>query len=96
VRYVFGEGYIKIFESYKYNDRKHILNVLEKIRQEAADVGISYKRSNMSYMHEWLAHNWLFDKGLFKDRTADSDLNENESKFRRIVYWIISNILWVF
>lgn len=75
---------IKLIDSYKITDkRKMIFNLnclpLYKIN-----------RSQDSCLNEWIAHNRLYRLGLFRKNTKDCDLTANESKFRRLCYWILS------
>ena len=45
-------------------------------------------RTLKSYLIEWKAHNTLYNWGLFRSRTANVDLDENEK--RMILYYILS------
>ena len=47
------------------------------------------RRSIESYIEEWFAHNWLYNLGLFRSHTEDTDLDGDESWFRLICYKII-------
>lgn len=48
-----------------------------------------YKRTDKSWIKEWIAHNRLYRRGLFIEHTRDVDLDENESKLRLLGYNII-------
>lgn len=86
----FDEKNIHIRESYTFTDPKCMLEAMFLIREEAKRFNIEYKRTNISWLREWKAHNVMYKMGLFKKSTANTDLNENESWFRRLVYWFLS------
>ena len=48
------------------------------------------KRSEGSYLREWIAHNALFSLGIETTRTQDTDLDVDEPLIRRIGYFIVS------
>jgi hypothetical protein len=48
-----------------------------------------YKRSEESWIKEWIAHNRLYKRNLFVDHTKDVDLDEKESLFRLFCYQFI-------
>lgn len=76
----------KIKDSYKIQDLKDIyLNVVYYYKNNKLDKN----RSIESYIEEWYAHNWLYNLGLFKSHTRDTDLDGDESIFRLICYKII-------
>ena len=54
------------------------------------EIGLLTGRSEISLWREWKAHNILYQWGMFKERTQNTDLNENESWFRRLGYFFIS------
>lgn len=86
----FDSKNIKITESYKITDPACMLDALNLIREEAQRFNIQYKRTNMSWIREWKAHNMLYKAGIKKERTSCTDLNEDESLFRRLGYWFFS------
>ena len=49
-----------------------------------------FTRSKASLIREWKAHNILYRWGIAGHRTESVDLNQNESKFRRIGYFFLS------
>lgn len=75
---------IKIIDSYLVTDRKRMIEYLKQLPLEKVN------RSFKSCLNEWIAHNRLYKLGLFKNHTSDCDLTMNESKFRRMCYWILS------
>lgn len=46
-------------------------------------------RDIQSYVREWIGHNNLYYLGLFKSHTHDVDLEEPQSTFWKIVWYII-------
>ena len=49
-----------------------------------------FARSKASLIREWKAHNVLHRLGFEKNRTEAVDLNQNETKLRRIGYFFLS------
>ena len=70
--------------------REDIPCMIKEIREHAKNIGYQYKRTNASWAREWMAHNYLYDSNIATDRTADVDLNEDESTLRRFGYFILS------
>lgn len=52
--------------------------------------GYTYARSNASWIREWKAHNLLYKWNIEPNRTKDVDLDEGETLFRRICYFLLS------
>ena len=75
---------IKIINSYEIQNKKRIIFKLKLLPLKQIN------RTLKSCVNEWIAHNRLYNLGLFKERTRDTDLEMNESRFRRVCYWIIS------
>ena len=53
-------------------------------------VSMGYTRTLKSQIDEWRAHNVMWSWGYKRNRTGSVDLNQNESKFRKIIYSIIA------
>ena len=49
-----------------------------------------YTRSMGSEYREWKAHNFLYRLGIARSRTVTCDIDQNESKYRRFIYAILS------
>lgn len=75
---------IKIINSTKLKTKKEINEFLDKVPLNLVN------RTKKSALNEWIAHNRLYQMGLFKNHTCDCDLTMNESLFRRFCYWILS------
>lgn len=75
---------IKIIDSYLVTDKKRMIEYLNQLPLEKVN------RSFKSCLNEWIAHNRLYNLGLFKNHTSDCDLTQGESKFRKAFYWILS------
>lgn len=69
--------------------KKKILQEIFQTKEYEIFIG-SHIRSLGSYVAEWQAHNILYNYGLFATRTADVDLDNNESLIRRIFYRMLS------
>lgn len=86
----FDELNIHIEDSYQVKTKKEMEEILRIVEGASFNRGISYLRKRASWIREWKAHNLLYKLGLFKDRTKSVDLNEKESWFRRLGYFILS------
>lgn len=75
---------IKIINSPKIKTKKEMSEFLDTVPLEKVN------RTKKSSMNEWIAHNRLYQLGLFKTHTCDCDLTKDESLFRRVCYWILS------
>ena len=53
-------------------------------------------RTLQSYAEEVFAHKWLYNHGIFKRHTKDTDLDGNESMIRLIGYKVIYILFLVF
>ena len=89
LRCILTDTNITIFDSYKIKD-KDIIKFVNLLYLKSIDLGFKYTRSKRSWAKEIEAHNRLYRLGLFKYHTIDTDLSENESKFRLFIYTIIS------
>lgn len=90
VEYKATKGNVQIVNSYKIRPKAAMQGIVSAIKAEAKKLGYTYKRSNSSWVTEWRAHNYMYDKGIERARTASVDLNENESFLRRLAYEIQS------
>lgn len=81
---------VHITDSYLIRKASDMREIIKLIKAEADKQGFNYKRSNFSWLIEWKAHNHLYDKEIEQDRTASVDLNENESIFKRIGYFLLA------
>ncbi len=77
---------LKIVNSYLITEKKEMY---KQLKLHSSDLG-KVNRTLNSSLNEWIAHNRLYELGLFKDYCRDCDLTMNESKFRRFCYWILS------
>ncbi len=75
---------IKIINSTKLKTKKEMSEFLDAVPLDLVN------RTKKSSINEWIAHNKLYQLGLFKSHTCDCDLTKNESLFRRMFYWILS------
>lgn len=85
---------IRIVDSHRFTkskDIKSILTVLhESMYYEHFCNETGYSRTLKSQYREWKAHNLLYKLGIFPKRTGSVDLDQNEPKWRRFVYAILS------
>jgi hypothetical protein len=81
---------IHIYDSCRITKKDDMLAILKSIREVANEQNITYKRTDKSWLAEWRAHNFLFEKEVEEGRTASVDLNEDETPLRLFLYRIIS------
>ena len=86
IQYKLSKGNVQIVNSYKIKKKADMNAIVKAIRAEATKKGFKYKRSNSSWVTEWRAHNYMYDKGKERARTGSVDLNENESKLKLLSY----------
>lgn len=84
---------VSIKNSYLVTKNNDIKEVLEYIRgmdeyKKLKDAG--YTRTPDSEFQEWKGHNVLYKLGYKRSRTGSVDIDQNESKFRKFVYAILS------
>ena len=84
------KGNIQIVDSYKIRKKADMNGIVKAIRAEAKKIGLTYKRSNSSWVKEWRAHNYMYDKGMERSRTKTVDLNENESRAKLLIYSLMA------
>ena len=88
-----GNPCLHIDNSYLVQSGEEIKNILNYIRstdgykrlQEAG-----YTRTHESEYQEWKAHNFLYRIGYKRDRTKSVDIDQNEPKWRKFMYAILS------
>ncbi len=88
-RCILSDNNITIKNSYKIKD-KYIMKFVDLLYLKSIELGFKYTRSKRSWAKEIEAHNRLYKLGLFRSHTIDTDLSENESRFRLFIYNIIS------
>lgn len=84
------KGNVQIVNSHRIQKKADMTGIVKKIRAEALKLGFKYKRSDSSWVTEWRAHNYMYDKGIDRARTTSVDLNENESKVKLASYSVMS------
>ena len=90
VEYTLTKGNIHIVDSYKICKKADMNGIVAAIRAEAKKQGYTYKRTNSSWVTDWRAHNYMYDKKIERARTASVDLNENESRSKLLSYSLMS------
>ena len=90
IEYTLSKGNVHIVDSYKIRKKADMNGIVAAIRAEAKKKGYTYKRSNSSWVTEWRAHNYMYDKGQQRARTGSVDLNDNESRLKLLAYSVQS------
>ena len=90
ISFTLSKNNVHIVDSYKIIKNADMVAVVKLIRAEASRLGFNYRRSNSSWVTEWRAHNYMYDKGIERARTASVDFDENESGLKMISYSLMS------
>ena len=90
IKYTLTGNNVHIVDSYKIKKKADMNEIVKLIRAEATKKGFKYKRSNSSWVTEWRAHNYMYEKGIERARTGSVDLNENESRLKLLSYSTMS------
>lgn len=85
---------IHIKNSYLITKNEDINAVLEYIRgldeyKKLKEAG--YTRTTTSEFQEWKGHNVLYKWGILRKNTGSVDIDQNEPKWRKAAYAILSN-----
>ena len=81
---------IHIEDSYKYVHIKDMKEVLMYIKSQNP----TWPRSMFGMINEWRAHNFLYNIGIYKDRTRSVDLESNIKWYLNIGYFCLSLLYW--
>jgi hypothetical protein len=84
---------IHIKDSYKITkivEMKIILDDILMSEEYQKLVAAGYTLTKETMLREWRAHNFLYLYEYKRNRTGSVDLNQNESRGRRILYFILS------
>ena len=76
IRVQISDSAIRIYDSYKINDEKDMINILEIIMKNELYAKYNYYRTRESYIKEWKAHNFAYFLTKIKN-AKDVDLNKN-------------------
>nr|DAF63770.1 MAG TPA: hypothetical protein [Podoviridae sp. ctz6O13] len=81
----------QIFDSYKVRKKRDMEEVIQKIRQASDIPALAVRRRTVKGMvHEWKAHNLLYELGIARDRTKDVDLDIGNPWYKVLGYRILS------
>ena len=67
-----------------------VLKYIHRSGEYARLVNSGYTRTFSSELREWKGHNFLYRMGIKPERTGTVNIDQNEPKWRRIVYAILS------
>ena len=94
VQFTIGDNpCLHIENSYRVQKSKHIRYMLEYIHGSVYYEVMrenGYTRTLKSEYREWKAHNVLYRLGICRERTCSCDIDQNESKWKRFAYAILS------
>lgn len=92
VSVVVTDDNVHIKDSYKVGGLKDMRYILAVLKSKYPSCK-TFKRSELSLVNEWRAHNLLYTFGLFKSHTKDVDLDASKW-YTEIIYFILS-ILYI-
>lgn len=84
------ENNVQIVNSFRITKKADMNAIVTLIRAEAKKLGFSYKRTNSSWVTEWRAHNYMYDKGMQRARTGSVDLSDNEGRLVLASYKVMA------
>ena len=90
ITYTATKKNIQIKNSHRVTKKADMTAIVSRLRTDAKKLGYTYQRSNSSWVTEWRAHNYMYDKHIRRSQTASVDLNENESKAKLLSYSLMS------
>lgn len=90
ITFTLSKNNVHIVDSYKITKSADMLAIVNRIRSAALKLGFRYRRSNSSWITEWKAHNYMYDKGIERARTASVDFDENVSVLKLISYSLMA------
>lgn len=71
----FGKNAVKVFDSYAKSSRKEALTIVMFARNYASKKGYDMPRKNTELYGEYRLHAFLYELGIERQHTADSDLD---------------------
>ena len=90
MKITYSEKETKIYDSYLLGSDYLIRKVAEEIATTRIIKGLPQIRTEKSYINEIKAHNRLYNLGLFRSHTKDTDLEEDIKKWKERIFRIIS------
>ena len=90
----FGDGSVKIKDSYKYSSKEEIYEMSKFIRNYFDNQGQKIPRKNSEIIGEITLHNYLYSIGYKRDNTSDADIDYFNDP--RWYVNIASMIIWIF
>lgn len=85
----YTENCTKVYDSYLLKNNNDIKKVAWEIYIIRQFKNLLQVRTEESYFYEIKAHNRLYNLGLFRSHTKDTDLEENIKKWKEILFRII-------
>ena len=93
VSFDFDNLNIQIKDSYQITNKRDIETIIDIIMYNSNYKKIAaagFTRARQSLIREWKAHNVLYYWGYKKEQTGTVDLNQHESRGRRLAYFFLS------
>lgn len=90
IKVKFSAKNVHIVDSYKIRKPSDMKAIIKLIKAEAVKRGFKYKRSNSSWLTEWEAHNYMYDKNTERERTGSVDLEEGLGFIKKLAYALLA------
>ena len=90
IKVKFSAKNVQIVDSYKIRKVADMKAIIKLVKAEAKKRGLKYKRSDSSWLTEWKAHNYMYDKGTERARTASVDLDEGLGFLKSLAYTLLA------
>ena len=87
----FSAKNVHIVDSYKVRKVADMKAIIKLIKAESKKQGFKYKRSDSSWLTEWKAHNYMYDKNVERNRTASVDLEEGLGLAKSLSYSLMAS-----
>jgi hypothetical protein len=81
---------IQIVGSAAITSMAEMIRVIDYIMADPLYFEVKRNRRDFSYLAEWRAHNWMFDRNIRPDCTMDVDFQEYEAPARLCAYSVLS------
>ena len=94
MQYTLSSTNIHLISSFEVN-KKDFERELIAMREQHPEC-LVWNRSIKSLTREWAAHNAFHAMGIFRNKTADTDLNWPQAWLTRVGYWIAGCLVWPF
>ena len=91
--YTITDNDIHLYNSYRISKRE-FEPTLKEIQDDNPDTTVVLNRSIPDMKYEWAVHNFLYNLGIERDRTKDTDLEWPRKCGTKLVYNVLGFLVW--